>query len=199
MTPPRMTEPLEAPSGRAPRNPTTIILAVLAGVGGTCCIGFILLAAVLFPVFRQARLAAQNSGCMSNLRQIGVSMNMYAASNDEQLPDANNWMDDIKLTGVRERQLHCPAVGRFNRSVYGYAFNKSFSKKPLHGLDTITPIVFDSTLLGRNANSDESTVPIPGRHTLKGKPSDNVLLLDGSVQQQPADLSDRSRKLHFSR
>jgi len=37
-----------------------------------------ILAAILFPVFAQAREAARKSSCASNLRQLGFALNMYA-------------------------------------------------------------------------------------------------------------------------
>ena len=37
-----------------------------------------ILAAILFPVFAKARARAQDSACISNLKQIGTAVNMYA-------------------------------------------------------------------------------------------------------------------------
>ena len=44
-----------------------------------------LLAAILFPVFAQARAKAYQAQCASNLRQIGLALVMYAQDNDETL------------------------------------------------------------------------------------------------------------------
>src|SRR5947199_8397300 len=41
-----------------------------------------ILAALLFPVFAQAREKARQTSCLSNLRQIGTGMTMYAEDND---------------------------------------------------------------------------------------------------------------------
>jgi len=46
-----------------------------------------ILAAILFPVFAQAKAAAQKSVCLSNLRQIGTAMEMYEDDYDSLLPD----------------------------------------------------------------------------------------------------------------
>src|SRR5947207_1528261 len=43
-----------------------------------------ILAAILFPVFAQAREAARKTTCLSNMKQLGVGMQMYASDNDEQ-------------------------------------------------------------------------------------------------------------------
>jgi prepilin-type N-terminal cleavage/methylation domain-containing protein/prepilin-type processing-associated H-X9-DG protein len=45
-----------------------------------------ILAAILFPVFAQAREAARKASCQSNLRQIGLAVAMYTQDNDEVLP-----------------------------------------------------------------------------------------------------------------
>ncbi len=45
-----------------------------------------ILAAILFPVFARARENARKANCLSNLKQIGTGMLMYAQDNDEHLP-----------------------------------------------------------------------------------------------------------------
>jgi prepilin-type N-terminal cleavage/methylation domain-containing protein/prepilin-type processing-associated H-X9-DG protein len=45
-----------------------------------------ILAAILFPVFSQARERARRTGCLSNLRQIGMAFQMYIQDNDETYP-----------------------------------------------------------------------------------------------------------------
>jgi prepilin-type N-terminal cleavage/methylation domain-containing protein/prepilin-type processing-associated H-X9-DG protein len=44
------------------------------------------LAAILFPVFAQARDKARAASCLSNTRQIGTAVMMYAQDHDEGLP-----------------------------------------------------------------------------------------------------------------
>ena len=45
-----------------------------------------ILAAILFPVFAQAREKARQANCISNFRQLGLAMNMYLQDWDETLP-----------------------------------------------------------------------------------------------------------------
>lgn len=47
-----------------------------------------ILAAILFPVFAQARLAAQKTVTMNNMKQQGTGMLMYTGDNDEGYPAA---------------------------------------------------------------------------------------------------------------
>ncbi|MES2458946.1 MAG: DUF1559 domain-containing protein [Armatimonadota bacterium] len=56
-----------------------------------------ILAAILFPVFAQAREKARQTACLSNMRQIGTALAMYSQDYDETLPghsgDGTNFMD----------------------------------------------------------------------------------------------------------
>jgi prepilin-type N-terminal cleavage/methylation domain-containing protein/prepilin-type processing-associated H-X9-DG protein len=45
-----------------------------------------ILAAILFPVFAQAREKARQTSCLSNLKQIGTGLQMYAQDYDECFP-----------------------------------------------------------------------------------------------------------------
>jgi prepilin-type N-terminal cleavage/methylation domain-containing protein/prepilin-type processing-associated H-X9-DG protein len=50
-----------------------------------------ILAAILFPVFAQAREKARAISCLSNIRQIGLANRMYIQDYDEKLPWTGNW------------------------------------------------------------------------------------------------------------
>lgn len=45
-----------------------------------------ILAAILFPVFAQAKEAAKKTACLSNSRQIGMSIKMYLSDHDDVMP-----------------------------------------------------------------------------------------------------------------
>ncbi len=44
-----------------------------------------ILAAILFPVFAQAKEAAKKTACLSNMKQIGLSVQMYLTDNDDRM------------------------------------------------------------------------------------------------------------------
>lgn len=54
------------------------LLVVIAIIG--------ILAAILFPVFAQAKQAAKKAVCISNMKQQGLAATMYANDNDDALP-----------------------------------------------------------------------------------------------------------------
>jgi len=50
-----------------------------------------ILAAILFPVFAQAREKARAASCLSNQKQIMLAFKMYAQDYDETHPPSQNW------------------------------------------------------------------------------------------------------------
>jgi prepilin-type N-terminal cleavage/methylation domain-containing protein len=81
-----------------------------------------ILAAILFPVFAQARERARAISCLSNTRQIGLSMVMYAQDYDETMPATHSlatngalvhWGVDRAVAGVTVASL-CNAYIKAN-------------------------------------------------------------------------------------
>lgn len=68
-----------------------------------------ILAAILFPVFAQAREKARQAACMSNLKQIGLAMMQYAQDYDEGLPWAAHAGNFISPTGGTPNAKSIPA------------------------------------------------------------------------------------------
>src|SRR5438034_3518454 len=56
-----------------------------------------ILAAILFPVFAQARDKARQSACLSNCKQIGLAVTMYASDYDETLFWQKDWAEEIDV------------------------------------------------------------------------------------------------------
>ncbi len=65
-----------------------------------------ILAAILFPVFAQARAKARQASCLSNLRQIGVGIYMYAQDYDEILPGNT----PLNTNGITDARWPAPAT-----------------------------------------------------------------------------------------
>src|SRR2546425_2437479 len=60
-----------------------------------------ILAAILFPVFAQAREKARQITCLSNLRQVGLALSMYSQDYDETLPFTLKQGTGLELWGTR--------------------------------------------------------------------------------------------------
>src|SRR5215467_667793 len=57
-----------------------------------------ILAAILFPVFAQAREKARAISCVSNMKQIGLGMMMYVQDFDETYPPNQYYFDHTTPT-----------------------------------------------------------------------------------------------------
>jgi prepilin-type N-terminal cleavage/methylation domain-containing protein/prepilin-type processing-associated H-X9-DG protein len=53
-----------------------------------------ILAAILFPVFAQARAKARQASCLSNMKQLGLGIMMYVQDYDETMPNAVNFCNN---------------------------------------------------------------------------------------------------------
>jgi prepilin-type N-terminal cleavage/methylation domain-containing protein/prepilin-type processing-associated H-X9-DG protein len=78
-----------------------------------------ILAAILFPVFAQAREKARSVSCLSNCRQIGMAIHMYVQDWDEGLvltehSDGSSWIDTLQPYSKSRLLNRCPSDGSTN-------------------------------------------------------------------------------------
>jgi prepilin-type N-terminal cleavage/methylation domain-containing protein/prepilin-type processing-associated H-X9-DG protein len=99
-----------------------------------------ILAAILFPVFAQAREKARAVTCLSNMKQLGLSMMMYVQDYDETYPsgtqgagEGQGWAGQIypyvKSAGIYKcpDDPYTPAVvGTETPDEVSYAYNQNF-------------------------------------------------------------------------
>src|SRR5947208_12556668 len=64
-----------------------------------------ILAAILFPVFAQAREAARKTSCLSNTKQLGLGIMQYVQDYDEMYP-CNSW--DTPIIATADNDTHSP-------------------------------------------------------------------------------------------
>src|SRR5437879_824377 len=133
-----------------------------------------ILAAILFPVFAQARDKARSAGCLSNLKQVGLAVMMYTQDYDESYPNVlfdyycpiwptatDNycpWQGLIQPYMKSVDMLKCPSgpstgthVGRDgatypNVTTGHYAINQVFGYRGALGTNTSTPSVTIASL-----------------------------------------------------
>jgi prepilin-type N-terminal cleavage/methylation domain-containing protein len=151
-----------------------VVIAILA-----------ILAALLFPVFAQARARARQTHCASNTRQLALGILMYAQDNDDTLPpvaysagggDENEnvvlW-SDLVAPYLKNRQIRlCPADARARQNSYGLnelAFADLTDPDELQGL--VRPLAAFQTpaatvMLGEVGTEEDLTTDRPDRYKL---------------------------------
>jgi prepilin-type processing-associated H-X9-DG protein len=124
----------------------------------TCEVPIIaILAAILFPVFAQAREKARQASCLSNLKQIGLATMMYSQDHDERYPPgyyerpATQWfftlvepyMKDVPSGGIRS----CPSAATRN---WALTYNDVLQFQPQAAVPRVaeTLLVGDGTQIG---------------------------------------------------
>ena len=83
-----------------------------------------ILAAILFPVFAQAREKARQASCQSNLKQIGIAFKMYVQDYDEKWPSNH-------VVGTCAAPVACCSNGRKGSTGQDFGFNGSFVRLEL--------------------------------------------------------------------
>ncbi|MGD9495998.1 MAG: DUF1559 domain-containing protein [Armatimonadota bacterium] len=89
-----------------------------------------ILAAILFPVFARAREKARQTSCLSNIKQLGLGVLMYAGDYDERLTVervvqpyyARPWYEAIAPYVKNPSVFLCPSVD-YNYAWGGYGYN----------------------------------------------------------------------------
>src|SRR5688500_4426112 len=78
-----------------------------------------ILAAILFPVFAQAREKARQTSCLSNMKQTGLGLMMYTQDYDETTPPRNDAVDNFGDPGVTPNFLGSIQPYTRNGKIYG--------------------------------------------------------------------------------
>jgi len=131
-----------------------------------------ILAAILFPVFAQARAKARQASCSSNLRQLGLGVRMYTQDYDERYP-FGGWMPQGNI-----------GTWDWQNSIAPYIKNKGLYYCPSSGDDNEDPA--DPTAWAWNRNPVSylyNNQLAPGRAPVNdariAAPADCFLLMDG--------------------
>jgi len=102
------------------------------------------------------------SESLSNVKQIALGLVIRASDYDQNLPQADKWMDQTKAYMKSQDILRCPGAPELE---YGYAFNKALDKmnlKKIRNPSTVV-LVFSSKLGTRNAAGGPEAVADPPR------------------------------------
>ena len=132
-----------------------------------------MMAAIMFPVFARAREAAQRTACLNNVKQLSMSLQMYAADYNEHFPSSDNWNGTLRPYFKNPRVLVCPSVKSKGPS---YGMNDRIAG--IATRDVISPgkvVSFFDSAPGINQSGGQELLPVPPRH-LGGN---NVSFADG--------------------
>ena len=154
-----------------------------------------ILAAILFPVFAQAKSAAKGSACLSNVRQIGIGMIMYLNDNDDVYPGNDQWEPAASNTSASDPRMPydlqimpyvknnaifaCPMDAGSNRSP---ASTRTFWDKSYQPLSLYRSYQFVGNIVtlagaapyGIDDNTGLSTYPYPSTSTPIGRNASQV-------------------------
>jgi len=171
-----------------------------------------ILAAILFPVFAKAREKARQTSCLSNLKQLGVGLQMYAQDFDERFPwhcrytggpdsDRNGWQGQVMPYVKNDQLFVCPSSGRTGLcGGYGYNLSRDASSVQV-GCDYMalgkcpypaeTIIIGDSNgtkWIGHWTWPTVGNLDKPGRHNDGG----NFCMVDGHAKWYKTTYLDRT-------
>jgi hypothetical protein len=132
--------------------------------------------------------ASQNASCQSTMKSLGAALLGYARDNNDQLPDAKDWIAvATRRTGER---LHC-VVDIDKTHPSSYAMNANLSGKKLSGIKNPHDVIllYESTSKAQVPFGHGEDLPHVGkdtvgvgRHHTLGYRFNYYLMADGSVR-----------------
>jgi prepilin-type processing-associated H-X9-DG protein len=152
------------------------LLVVIAIIG--------ILAAMVFPVFAQARETARRSVCMSNLKQLSLAMLMYCDDNDGSFVPAQSPDNLMRWHGVR-LTTEDPFVPEWG-PLWEYMKNRDLKRCPSfdpanedQGFEQGTGgYGYNSQYVGGSPASDLDAMCVPAKQSSISDPTGTIMLAD---------------------
>ncbi len=146
-----------------------------------------ILAAILFPVFAQAREKARAASCLSNMKQIGLGMMQYVQDYDEAFPNRLvGWTDADKNYPAQEQWSWRRALVPYTKSVAVFACpSNPFSNIPsgaVAGGNNKTDGFFISYACNRNVTCKDPEDDKPYTLAELDKPASAVAVSEFTMQ-----------------
>lgn len=155
--------------------PAWVWIVIAFALCGPCMI----LAAILFPVFSQARLSGKRTQSLSHIKQIGVATAMYSAENDDRFPPAKTW-EDVLRGNVDGETFEDPQAEA--KSGLGFAMNSTASLAKIEWADDPrnTVLFFSSSKPGPSAHGGEDMLRFSNNYA-------TISYVDTSARVRKAD------------
>jgi len=145
-----------------------------------------ILAAILFPVFAQAKAAAKKTACLSNFKQLGLATNMYLNDYDDHLPYTGDnfnfwaWYPSEQCNGGA---TVCPlgfmdpgAYQNWGQEIYPYVKNLGVYLCPTAPKVTGVPYGFSSNAGAGNTTYDYNGAVVGASSTSMSSPATTIVL-----------------------
>lgn len=147
------------------KNVTLIIALISIAALGLCCL--LVLPAILFPVFAQAKLAAKWAASMTNAKSVNLSLIMYTTDNNDTLPMKENWVDATTKYRKSDEAMTLPiASSKDDGFRYDLAFYAKSSGKRLSQMSSPASeaTIFESGQNEKNQFGGWELLPDPPRY-----------------------------------
>jgi prepilin-type N-terminal cleavage/methylation domain-containing protein/prepilin-type processing-associated H-X9-DG protein len=144
-----------------------------------------ILAAILFPVFAQAREKARQAVCLSNLKQLGTAIMLYAQDYGETYPiydyfpkETFFWYDMVnpyvKASSTRTSIFVCPSVsGQYTTSNNSGGYGVNY----LHVIQYAKEFNWSKSLKWYTARNDG-----PATMASLGRPAETIMIADSQAE-----------------
>jgi hypothetical protein len=142
------------------------------------CVPFIATTAGLtLPALAKAKSKAQTINCVSNMKQIGLAVRIYASDRNDTFPPAETWNDAIQQNVGNPKVFQCPGDRGGQRSSYGYNAKLSGLKEDKVSPQTV--MIFECRGGWNFSGGPQDVLTHHGNTHVVG-------FVDGSVQQVSA-------------
>jgi prepilin-type processing-associated H-X9-DG protein len=105
---------------------------------------FVILLAVLVPMFINARNTARQSTCASSIKQLSLAFHLYSQDYNGKLPPSSKWSDAVNpYTNYNSDAFHCPEA---KPNTCAFSFLDKLDRKVIKKIPnpTTTPMLFES-------------------------------------------------------
>jgi prepilin-type N-terminal cleavage/methylation domain-containing protein/prepilin-type processing-associated H-X9-DG protein len=155
-----------------------------------------ILAAILFPVFAQARAKARQTACLSNMKQLGTGLMMYTQDYDEVLPGNAN--KSAEAVGLPLGFMDNGSVRNWAKSLMPYVKNLGIWKcpeAPPRRLTASPGYNYSDDQGAGNTNYYLNGIPADRSLAVIPTPADIVFLHETSVQTRTCQVRPRLTSL----